>query len=93
MMPSPRVLYSILLASSLALHSVVAKVTRRYNLTVTYQWSNGDGHGRPAYMINGMTPGPLIEADEGDEIEVFLDNQLTAETTMHWLVEHSMPWN
>lgn len=80
----------LILASSLLLHSpsslVTAKATRRYNFTITYQWSNGDGHGRPAFMINGMTPGPLIEADEGDEIEVFLDNQLAAETTMHWCV-------
>lgn len=37
-------------------------------------------------MMNGQTPGPLIEADEGDEIEVFLDNQLPFETTMHWFV-------
>lgn len=59
---------------------------RRYNFTITSQWSAGDGHGRPVFAINGQSPGPLIEAEEGDEIEVFLDNQLAAETTMHWYV-------
>lgn len=63
--------------------------TRSYNLTISIAWSSTDGHGRPAFMMNGQTPGPLIEADEGDEIEVFLDNQLAFETTMHWFVDTS----
>lgn len=57
---------------------------RRYNFTVTSQWSAADGHGRPVFAINGQTPGPLITAAEGEEIEVFVDNQLATETTMHW---------
>ncbi|KAK1579931.1 LOW QUALITY PROTEIN: uncharacterized protein LY79DRAFT_592527 [Colletotrichum navitas] len=64
----------------------LAAQTRRYNFTITNTWDNGDGHGRPVFSINGKTPGPLIEADEGDEIEVFLDNQLSFDTTMHWYV-------
>lgn len=64
--------------------TVQCQVKRSYNFTITNRWVAGDGHGRPAFSINGQTPGPLIEADEGDEIEVFLDNQLTFETTMHW---------
>lgn len=73
-------MHAIFLLAGLGL----AAQTRRYNFTVTNQWSAGDGHGRPVFAINGQTPGPLIEADEGDEIEVFLENQLGFETTMHW---------
>lgn len=62
----------------------LAAQTRRYNFTITNKWDTGDGHGRPVFAINNETPGPLIVADEGDEIEVFLDNQLAFETTMHW---------
>lgn len=82
--------WHLLLASLLVCAPAHSKTTRRYNFTITYQWSNGDGHGRPSFAINGQTPGPLIEADEGDEIEVFVDNQLGFETTMHWCV-HALP--
>jgi L-ascorbate oxidase len=57
---------------------------RRYNFTITSQWSAADGHGRPVFAINGQTPGPLITAVEGEEVEVFVNNQLATETTMHW---------
>ncbi|KAK1624186.1 laccase TilA [Colletotrichum phormii] len=62
----------------------LAAQTRRYSFTITNKWDVGDGHGRPVFAINNETPGPLIEAEEGDEVEVFLDNQLAFETTMHW---------
>jgi FtsP/CotA-like multicopper oxidase with cupredoxin domain len=74
----------LVLLLPLLLSTVQCQVKRSYNFTITNIWFAGDGHGRPVFAINGQTPGPLIEADEGDEIEVFLDNQLTFETTMHW---------
>ncbi|KAF4780932.1 laccase TilA [Colletotrichum scovillei] len=73
----------------------LAAQTRRYNFTITNKWDVGDGHGRPVFAINNETPGPLIEAEEGDEVEVFLDNQLAFETTMHWhgIYQIDRPWN
>lgn len=68
--------------------SGLASQVRRYNFTITLQWNSMDGHGRPVFMMNGQSPGPLIEAEEGDEIEVFVDNQLAAETTMHWYASY-----
>lgn len=79
-------LFLLLLASWNLAEVAQSKTTRRYNFTITSQWSADDGHGRPVFAINGQTPGPVIEAEEGDEIEVFLDNQLAFETTMHWYV-------
>ena len=72
------------LALSLLVLSNAASAFRRYNFTITSQWSAGDGHGRPVFAINGQTPGPLITAAEGEEVEVFVNNQLATETTMHW---------
>lgn len=43
-----------------------------------------DGFERQVYLINGQQPGPLIEMEEGDDLEVFVYNQLSVETTIHW---------
>jgi FtsP/CotA-like multicopper oxidase with cupredoxin domain len=43
-----------------------------------------DGVSREVYLINNQQPGPLIEADEGDDVEVFVKNDLPVETTIHW---------
>lgn len=36
------------------------------------------------YAVNNMFPGPLIEANEGDEILVHLTNNLDIPMTIHW---------
>ncbi|KAK9360812.1 conidial pigment biosynthesis oxidase PcArbB [Lipomyces starkeyi] len=43
-----------------------------------------DGVSREVYLINGQQPGPLIEAEEGDDLEVFVQNDLAVENTIHW---------
>lgn len=43
-----------------------------------------DGVKREVYLINGQQPGPLIEADEGDDLEIFVKNLLPVDTTLHW---------
>lgn len=43
-----------------------------------------DGFTRDVYLINGQQPGPSIEVDEGDDVEVFVQNDLSVETTLHW---------
>src|SRR4029450_10704476 len=37
-----------------------------------------------AFAYNGEVPGPLIEAEVGDPVEVRLTNSLPQETTIHW---------
>lgn len=34
----------------------------------------GDGDQREGYLINGQFPAPLIEAEEGDTVEVLVIN-------------------
>lgn len=43
-----------------------------------------DGVSREVYLINGQQPGPMIEVDEGDDVEVFVLNEISVETTIHW---------
>lgn len=43
-----------------------------------------DGVNREVYLINDQHPAPLIEVDEGDDIEVFVKNDLLVDTTIHW---------
>lgn len=43
-----------------------------------------DGFAREVYLINGQQPGPLIEANQGDILEVTVFNNLDVENTIHW---------
>ncbi len=36
------------------------------------------------FLINGRQPGPAIDVDEGDTIEVFVQNDLKVDTALHW---------
>lgn len=40
------------------------------------------------WLYNGQVPGPLIEAFEGDEVEIRFVNQLAQASTIHW---HGLP--
>jgi manganese oxidase len=44
------------------------------------------GEGMTAYLwgYNGQSPGPTIEAVEGDRVRIFVTNKLPEETTIHW---------
>jgi FtsP/CotA-like multicopper oxidase with cupredoxin domain len=60
-------------------------VTRFYDLTIAYQEIAPDGVKKNGLTINGQYPGPLIEANWGDMIQVTVHNQLTDEgTALHW---------
>jgi manganese oxidase len=37
-----------------------------------------------AWGYNGGTPGPLIEATEGDRVRIYVTNKLPEPTTVHW---------
>ncbi len=37
-----------------------------------------------AWCYNGQTPGPTIEAVEGDRVRIFVTNQLPEQTAVHW---------
>ena len=70
-------------------------VTRNYNFVITEQTCQPDGVVRDCLVINGAFPGPTIEANWGDWIQVTVTNKLTTEgTSMHWhgLLQSATPW-
>lgn len=70
-------------------------VTRRYDFTITEQTIAPDGYQRQGMVVNGAFPGPTIEANWGDWIEVVVHNNLADEgTSLHWhgLLQTETPW-
>ncbi|KAL1651517.1 laccase, multicopper oxidase, benzenediol:oxygen oxidorectuctase [Didymella pomorum] len=60
-------------------------VLRKYHLEITNITMAPDGFERPVSVFNGQYPGPTIEADWGDEIEITVTSYLeTNGTGVHW---------
>lgn len=58
---------------------------RRYVLNITRDFALPGDHNKSMILINGRTPGPLIEANVGDSITVLVNNMMSEEaTTIHW---------
>ncbi|GAB7344328.1 hypothetical protein MBLNU457_2193t1 [Dothideomycetes sp. NU457] len=70
-------------------------VTRRYEWTVTNTTMAPDGVSVQVLVVNDQFPGPLIEANWGDWIEVAVTNNLPTEgTAIHWhgFLQKDTPW-
>ncbi|CAF9913428.1 MAG: hypothetical protein GOMPHAMPRED_007909 [Gomphillus americanus] len=60
-------------------------VVRPYTFTISRGNIAPDGVNRSVILVNGAFPGPTIEANWGDTIQVTVNNQLTDEgTALHW---------
>jgi hypothetical protein len=62
-------------------------VIRSYDFTVSRGVIAPDGFQKSVILINGAFPGPLIEANWGDTIQVTLHNQISGPeegTSLHW---------
>jgi len=68
--------------------------TRRYTFNVTQSTAALDGFLRPVLAINGQIPGPLIEANEGDRLEITVLNYMDIGLTIHWhgLYQNGSNW-
>ena len=72
-------------------------VTRKFDLTITREIVAVDGFNKSAILVNKQYPGPLLEANWGDYIEVTLHNEISdpAEGTtihLHGLTQNGTPW-
>ncbi len=72
-------------------------VTRSYDFVVKRATIAPDGVERDVLLINDQFPGPLIEANWGDTIEVTVTNELAAPeegTSFHWhgLLQKDSQW-
>ncbi|KAK7458870.1 hypothetical protein VKT23_009880 [Stygiomarasmius scandens] len=61
-------------------------VTRTFDWVLSVQTGSPDGYNRSYITINGQTPGPLVEANEGDTLVINVVNQLgdNQTTSIHW---------
>lgn len=57
---------------------------RVFNWTLTQVLSNPAGVTKQLRLVNGLYPGPLIEANIGDRVIVHIDNKMPVPTTIHW---------
>jgi FtsP/CotA-like multicopper oxidase with cupredoxin domain len=57
----------------------------KYTLDITNTTVAPDGRPRIALLVNGQLPGPLIEANWGDTVEVTVNNKMQNNgTTIHF---------
>src|ERR1043166_3407555 len=59
-------------------------ITRDYFLTLSRAHLAPDGFTRPVWTSNGQYPGPMIRANKGDRILVYVINNLDDNVTIHW---------
>ncbi|KAJ5374028.1 Multicopper oxidase type 2 [Penicillium concentricum] len=67
-----------------ALYVVPPRPTKKFELNLTWDTKAPDGVERQQALINGQFPGPSLIFDEGDNVEVTVNNFLPFNTTMHW---------
>ncbi|KJZ76403.1 hypothetical protein HIM_04132 [Hirsutella minnesotensis 3608] len=72
-------------------------VIRRYDWTISRGVLAPDGYARPMLLVNGAFPGPLLEANWGDTIQVTVRNNITGPEegcAIHWhgFLQKASPW-
>lgn len=61
-----------------------APTRREYNWTISKEERSQDGIAKPTLLINELSPGPLIECNDGDTIIVHVHNEASDATSIHW---------
>ncbi|KAK5635731.1 hypothetical protein RRF57_011443 [Xylaria bambusicola] len=73
-------------------------VTRKYDFNISRGMIAPDGYEKSVILVNGQFPGPLIEANWGDYIEVTVHNNILdgppEGTGIHWhgFIQTGAPW-
>jgi FtsP/CotA-like multicopper oxidase with cupredoxin domain len=72
-------------------------VIRSYDFTISRGSIAPDGYQKDVILVNNQYPGPAIEANWGDTIQVTVHNQITGPeegTSLHWhgLLQKETPW-
>jgi FtsP/CotA-like multicopper oxidase with cupredoxin domain len=80
------VLFTLLSWTTTTLASPLPPVVgpRQFDLTLTWTTYNADGKDRRMILVNGEFPGPLLEINEGEQVDIWVHNQLPYNTTVHF---------
>ncbi|KAK8113864.1 hypothetical protein PG999_005933 [Apiospora kogelbergensis] len=84
------------LASALTLPSPNNQTqTKKFELTVTWEKGAPDGFERELFKINGQFPGPKLEINEGDAVEILVKNRSPFNTSLHYhgIEMLNTPWS
>jgi FtsP/CotA-like multicopper oxidase with cupredoxin domain len=65
-------------------HRMVAGVKEFHLIAGEIDHEFAPGSRAKCWGYNGTTPGPTIEADEGDRVRILVTNNLPEATTIHW---------
>ncbi|KAI3572369.1 Cupredoxin [Fusarium oxysporum f. sp. albedinis] len=65
-------------------HSRLGSSKKTFDLTITWEDYAPDGFARKMLLVNGQSPGPLLEIDQGDWVAVTVHNQAPFNTTIHY---------
>ena len=57
---------------------------RKFDLTITWEDHAPDGFTRKMALVNGQYPGPLLEINQGEDVEVHVQNNMPFNTTIHY---------
>jgi uncharacterized cupredoxin-like copper-binding protein len=64
--------------------TVLADGTKQFHLVASVvDWEVEPGKIVKAWAYNGVVPGPTIRVDEGDKVQIVLENQLPESTSLH----------
>lgn len=71
------------LALWLCLAALAFAGTSKFTLDLEWKTGSPDGFEREMIFINGQFPGPTLEIQQGDWVEIVVNNHLPANTTIH----------
>ena len=57
---------------------------REYTLTIKEEMVNKTGKETKGMTINGTIPGPILEFTEGEYAVIYVKNEMSVETSIHW---------
>ena len=75
---------SILIVWLCIASSSLATKTKHFKLELTWKKGAPDGFERDMIYINDQFPGPLLEIDQGQWVEIEVCNLLPFNSTIHW---------
>lgn len=65
------------------------KQTKEFDLEITWDDYAPDGFSRKMLLVNGQSPGPVLEIDQDDWVVVRVHNHSPENTTIHYHGTHA----